>query len=210
MNWKRLSPSHGHHEPTPGGSPTLILFDQATATRNSFPSTIDRIYHVKLIREHLGDPPDPRPRCGCRQGRLRHVFPCARTPRLWGYDLCREMLDYVPAGIHTRTGGRRPDFPFPTPTFRSRLCHRGLEHAVENGKRQSRMLPPSFIPRRTHRHHRSETPSSGDGSTRRNRRNRSRPSSWSTCSAATLHVDSRSFPLGSIEPDGLCTWLAPK
>src|SRR5712692_10606055 len=80
-------------------------FDEAARDEEHFPSTIDpRIYHVKVIREHLGDLAGRRVLdVGCGKGRFARVFqeqePLAE---LWGLDISEEMLRHVPAGIHTR------------------------------------------------------------------------------------------------------------
>src|SRR5204863_234118 len=51
-------------------------FDEASRNEEHFPSTIDpRIYHVKLIREHLGDLAGKRILdVGCGKGRFARVF----------------------------------------------------------------------------------------------------------------------------------------
>src|SRR6201987_5504607 len=89
-------------------------FDQAAADEEHFPSTIDpRIYHVKLIREHLGNLRGKRVLdVGCGKGRFARVFheqePAAE---LWGLDISEEMLRFVPEGIQTRAGAMT-ELPF--------------------------------------------------------------------------------------------------
>src|SRR3989442_7915798 len=82
-------------------------FDEAWRDEDHFPSTIDpRIYHVKLLLEHLGDLADKRALdVGCGKGRFARIF-LERYPHaeLWGLDISEQMLKYVPAGIHTRAG----------------------------------------------------------------------------------------------------------
>ena len=108
-------------------------FDESSHDNEHFPSTIDpRIYHVKLIREHLGDLHGKRVLdVGCGKGRflriLREQEPGAD---LWGLDISEEMLRYVPAGIHTRAGSMT-ELPFEDRYFDGAYATESLEHAVE-------------------------------------------------------------------------------
>jgi ubiquinone/menaquinone biosynthesis C-methylase UbiE len=108
-------------------------FDESSRDEDHFPSTIDpRIYHVKLIREHLGDLHGKRVLdVGCGKGRflriLREQEPCAD---LWGMDISEEMLRYVPEGIHTRAGSMT-ELPFEDADFDGAYATESLEHAVE-------------------------------------------------------------------------------
>ena len=89
-------------------------FDESSRDEEHFPSTIDpRIYHVKLLREHLGDLRGKRVLdVGCGKGRFLRILR-EQEPRmdLWGLDISEEMLSYVPAGIHTRAGSMT-ELPF--------------------------------------------------------------------------------------------------
>jgi ubiquinone/menaquinone biosynthesis C-methylase UbiE len=111
-------------------------FDDAAADEEHFPSTIDpRIYHVKLIREHLGDLAGKRVLdVGCGKGRFARVFheqePLAE---IWGLDISEEMLRHVPAGIHTRAGSMT-ELPFEDAYFDGAYATESLEHAVEIDK----------------------------------------------------------------------------
>jgi len=108
-------------------------FDESSRDEEHFPSTIDpRIYHVKLIREHLGDLRGKRVLdVGCGKGRFARIFQ-EREPEaeLWGLDISEEMLRYVPAGIHTRAGSMT-ELPFPDAFFDGAYATESLEHAVE-------------------------------------------------------------------------------
>jgi ubiquinone/menaquinone biosynthesis C-methylase UbiE len=108
-------------------------FDEASRDEEHFPSTIDpRIYHVKLIREHLGDLQDKRVLdVGCGKGRFARIFhEQAPAAEMWGLDISQEMLRYVPSGIHTRAGSMT-DLPFPDGWFDGAYATESLEHAVE-------------------------------------------------------------------------------
>src|SRR5437763_2850686 len=146
MNWKRLFSRAT--ESAPGGprysaqlTPELRAriqssFDEAAADEEHFPSTIDpRIYHVKLIREHLGDLRGRRVLdVGCGKGRFARVF-LDQEPEaeIWGLDISEEMLRHVPAGIHTRQGSLT-ELPFDDGFFDGAYATESLEHAVEIDK----------------------------------------------------------------------------
>ena len=115
MDWKRIL------SPRPRLTPDLEehirrSFDEASRDEEHFPSTIDpRIYHVKLLLEHLGDLSGKKALdVGCGKGRFARVF-LEQEPQaeIWGLDISEEMLKFVPAGIHTRAGTP------PTPPNRS-------------------------------------------------------------------------------------------
>jgi ubiquinone/menaquinone biosynthesis C-methylase UbiE len=124
--------------PTPTLTPGLQArirssFDEAAGDEEHFPSTIDpRIYHVKLIGEHLGGLAGKRVLdAGCGKGRFARVFQ-EREPEaeLWGLDLSEVMLRHVPAGIQTRAGSMTA-MPFEDGFFDAAYATESLEHAVE-------------------------------------------------------------------------------
>jgi malonyl-CoA O-methyltransferase len=108
-------------------------FDEASGDEEHFPSTIDpRIYHVKLLLDHLGDLTHKRALdVGCGKGRFARIFQ-ERYPQaeIWGLDISEEMLKYVPAGIHTRAGSMTA-LPFEDGWFDAAYATESLEHAVE-------------------------------------------------------------------------------
>jgi ubiquinone/menaquinone biosynthesis C-methylase UbiE len=138
LNWKKW---FGHNSEPPGpGTLTPGLrdrirasFDEASRDEEHFPSTIDpRIYHVKLIREHLGDLRGKRILdVGCGKGRFARIFQ-EQVPEaeFWGLDISEEMLRYVPPGIQTRAGSMT-ELPFDTESFDAAYATESLEHAVE-------------------------------------------------------------------------------
>ena len=131
--WRR-----GRTCPTPTLTPELqariqASFDLAAEDEEHFPATIDpRIYHVKLIREHLGGLAGKRVLdVGCGKGRFARVFQ-DREPEaeLWGLDLSEAMLRCAPAGMHTRAGSMT-GMPFEDGYFDAAYATESLEHAVE-------------------------------------------------------------------------------
>lgn len=108
-------------------------FNESSRDEEHFPSTIDpRIYHVKLIRDHLGDLGGKRVLdVGCGKGRFARIFH-EQEPgaEIWGLDISEEMLRYVPSGIHTRAGSMT-ELPFPDAWFDAAYATESLEHAVE-------------------------------------------------------------------------------
>src|SRR5215467_11790100 len=135
MNWKRLftkSPEPAQLTPELRAR-IQATFDESSRDEEHFPSTIDpRIYHVKLIREHLGDLRGRRVLdVGCGKGRFARVF-LEQEPEaeIWGLDISEEMLRHVPAGIQTRAGSMT-ELPFGDAFFDGAYATESLEHAVE-------------------------------------------------------------------------------
>jgi malonyl-CoA O-methyltransferase len=108
-------------------------FDEAAKDEEHFPSSIDpRIYHVKLIVEHLGDLGGGRALdIGCGKGRFARIVQ-ERNPKaeVWGLDISEEMLRFVPPPIRTRAGSMT-ELPFPDAWFDAAYATESLEHAVE-------------------------------------------------------------------------------
>jgi ubiquinone/menaquinone biosynthesis C-methylase UbiE len=134
LNWKRLfSPSARAPLTAELRARIQSSFDQAARDEEHFPSTIDpRIYHVKLIGQHLGPLAGKRVLdVGCGKGRFARVF-LAQEPavELWGLDISEAMLRFVPEGIHTRAGSMT-ELPFADHFFDGAYATESLEHAVE-------------------------------------------------------------------------------
>jgi len=134
MKWKGLFTREAERRLTPELRAQIqSSFDQAASDEEHFPATIDpRIYHVKLIREHLGELSGKRVLdAGCGKGRFARVFH-EREPQaeLWGLDISEEMLRFVPEGIHTRAGSLT-ELPFDNDFFDGAYATESLEHAVE-------------------------------------------------------------------------------
>ena len=93
MDWKRIL----------RGRPRLTAeleqqirqsFDEASGDEEHFPSTIDpRIYHVKLLLDHLGDLSGKRALdVGCGKGRFARIFQERYpTAEMWGLDISAEI-----------------------------------------------------------------------------------------------------------------------
>ena len=134
MDWKRFFSRPSAAQLTPELSARIqASFDEAAADEEHFPSTIDpRIYHVKLIREHLGDLKGRRVLdVGCGKGRfLRVLRETEPDAEYWGVDISDEMLHFVPPEIHTRQGSMTA-LPFEDGFFDAAYATESLEHAVE-------------------------------------------------------------------------------
>lgn len=134
MNWKRLFARPSEARLTPELRTRIqSSFDEAAGDEEHFPATIDpRIYHVKLIREHLGDLTGKRVLdVGCGKGRFGRVI-LEQEPgaELWGLDISEEMLRFAPDGMHTRAGSMT-ELPFADEFFDGAYATESLEHAVE-------------------------------------------------------------------------------
>jgi ubiquinone/menaquinone biosynthesis C-methylase UbiE len=134
VNWKRLFSRPAPARLTPELRERIQRsFDEASRDEEHFPSTIDpRTYHVKLIREHLGELRGKRVLdVGCGKGRFARIFHEQEpTAELWGLDISEEMLRFVPEGIHTRAGSMT-GLPFADAEFDGAYATESLEHAVE-------------------------------------------------------------------------------
>jgi ubiquinone/menaquinone biosynthesis C-methylase UbiE len=134
LDWKHLFGNPARAQLTAGLRARIqSSFDQASSDEEHFPSTIDpRIYHVKLIRQHLGPLAGKRILdVGCGKGRFARVFH-EQEPgaELWGLDISEAMLKYVPEGIRTRAGSMT-ELPFEDSFFDHAYATESLEHAVE-------------------------------------------------------------------------------
>ena len=134
MNWKRFFSRPKSAQLTPELRARIqSSFDEASRDEEHFPSTIDpRIYHVKLVRDHLGSLRGKRVLdVGCGKGRFARIFH-EQEPEaeIWGLDISEEMLRFVPEGIHTRAGSMT-ELPFESRFFDAAYATESLEHAVE-------------------------------------------------------------------------------
>jgi ubiquinone/menaquinone biosynthesis C-methylase UbiE len=134
LNLKRLFSKPSRPQLTPELRARIqASFDEASRNEEHFPSTIDpRIYHVKMIRDHLGELRGKRVLdVGCGKGRFARVFHEQEPAvELWGLDISEEMLRFVPEGIQTRAGSMT-ELPFDDGWFDGAYATESLEHAVE-------------------------------------------------------------------------------
>jgi ubiquinone/menaquinone biosynthesis C-methylase UbiE len=134
LNWKRWFRQAERAQLTPELRARIrASFEDAAGDEEHFPATIDpRIYHVKLIREHLGPLAGKRVLdVGCGKGRFARVFhELEPDAELWGLDISEAMLAFVPAGIQTRAGSMT-ELPFADNFFDGAYATESLEHAVE-------------------------------------------------------------------------------
>ncbi len=124
------------HKSDPCATPLADIrafFNDAARDEEHFPATIDpRIYHVKVLLEHLGDLEGKRVAdLGCGKGRfarlLRERYPSAIV---YALDLAEAMLVHVPSGIH-RTAATLTALPFQTASCDGAYATESLEHAVD-------------------------------------------------------------------------------
>jgi ubiquinone/menaquinone biosynthesis C-methylase UbiE len=108
-------------------------FEEAAADEEHFPSSIDpRIYHVKLLLQHLGDCRRARVLdLGCGKGRFARLVAEANPGvRLVAADLAEAMLRAAPAHL-LRTSASMLQLPFPDACFDGLYATESLEHAVD-------------------------------------------------------------------------------
>lgn len=109
------------------------FFNRAAADEEHYPSTIDpRIFHVKLILEHLGDVSYRRVAdIGSGKGRFARLvkerYPAASVTAV---DLAEAMLAHVPKNIH-RVAGTMTGLPLATGSCHAAYATESLEHAVD-------------------------------------------------------------------------------
>jgi malonyl-CoA O-methyltransferase len=109
------------------------FFNDAASSEEHYPSTIDpRIFHVKLVMEHLGDLSGKRVAdIGCGKGRfarvIREKYPSARVCAI---DIAEAMLARVPAGID-RVAAAMTALPLASGSCDGAYATESLEHAVD-------------------------------------------------------------------------------
>jgi len=122
-----------HRQPPATLSEIRSFFNQSSRDEEHYPSTIDpRIFHVKLVLEHLGDLRGGRVAdVGCGKGRfariLRERYPSASV---YGLDLAEAMLARAPSAIH-RCIATMTALPLADGSCDGAYAIESLEHAVD-------------------------------------------------------------------------------
>jgi len=124
--WKRRPPVR-----TADPATIRAFFNEAAADEEHYPSTIDpRIWHVKLVLEHLGDLHGKRVAdVGCGKGRFARIVQ-ERGAAVVALDLAEAMLRHVPPDIG-RVAASMTALPLATGAFDGAYATESLEHAVD-------------------------------------------------------------------------------
>ncbi|MGA3188448.1 MAG: class I SAM-dependent methyltransferase [Bryobacteraceae bacterium] len=122
------------HKPREASTAELrAFFNDAASSEEHYPSTIDpRIFHVKLVMEHLGDLSGRQVAdVGCGKGRFARViqekYP---TARVCAIDIAEAMLARVPPGID-RAAAAMTALPLASGCCDGAYATESLEHAVD-------------------------------------------------------------------------------
>jgi ubiquinone/menaquinone biosynthesis C-methylase UbiE len=119
--------------PAISASEIRAYFNRAAGDEEHYPSTIDpRIWHVKLVLEHLGDASGKRVAdIGCGKGRFARIvkehWPDAHVIAV---DLAEAMLAHVPANIE-RVAASMTSLPVAGDAMDAAYATESLEHAVD-------------------------------------------------------------------------------
>jgi SAM-dependent methyltransferase len=109
------------------------FFNRAAADEEHYPSTIDpRIFHVKLVLDHIGDAAGKRVAdIGCGKGRFARIVKERHpTATVVALDLAEAMLASVPQGIE-RVAASMTALPLATESCEAAYATESLEHAVD-------------------------------------------------------------------------------
>jgi len=119
--------------PATPASEIRAFFNRAAGDEEHYPSTIDpRIFHVKLLLEHLGDLSRQRVAdIGAGKGRFARIvqqtYPSAAVVAV---DVAEAMLAHVPSPIH-RVAASMTALPLASGSCAAAYATESLEHAVD-------------------------------------------------------------------------------
>ena len=122
------------HKPREASTAELrAYFNDAASSEEHYPSTIDpRIFHVKLVLDHLGDVSGKHVAdVGCGKGRFARIIK-ERYPssRVCAIDIAEAMLVHVPKGID-RAAATMTELPLASGSCDGAYATESLEHAVD-------------------------------------------------------------------------------
>jgi ubiquinone/menaquinone biosynthesis C-methylase UbiE len=118
---------------SPSTAEVRDFFNNAALDEEHYPSAIDpRIYHVKLMLQHMGDLSQKRVAdIGCGKGRFARIikeqYPSASV---YALDLAEAMLARAPDGIH-RCLATMTALPMATASCDGTYAIESLEHAID-------------------------------------------------------------------------------
>lgn len=124
----------GQNRPRQPAQSTLEIarfFDQVSQDEEHFPASIDpRIYHVKLVIEHMAGARRVAD-IGCGKGRFARLLKDGDPSRVvYALDLSHAMLQHAPADLE-RVSASMTALPFSTESCDGAYATESLEHAVE-------------------------------------------------------------------------------
>src|SRR5438477_6018308 len=120
-------------KPMPDSAEIRAYFNSAAADEEHYPSTIDpRIFHVKLLLQHLGDVNGERVAdIGCGKGRFaRLVKESNPGATVIGLDLAESMLRHLPTGVDAIAASMTA-LPLATASCAGAYATESLEHAID-------------------------------------------------------------------------------
>jgi ubiquinone/menaquinone biosynthesis C-methylase UbiE len=132
---KHWLPRFRSRAPAPTSQDIRAYFNRAAGDEEHYPSTIDpRIFHVRLVLDHLGDLSAGRVAdVGCGKGRFARIVQERHpTAKVYALDLAEAMLTHVPGGIH-RAAATMTALPLASGSCDGAYATESLEHAIDTG-----------------------------------------------------------------------------
>ncbi len=128
---RRMLGLRGPSDAAPKARDIAAFFDGESRDEENFPSTIDpRIYHVKLVLEHMAGARRVAD-IGCGKGRFARLVKDADPARVVvALDLSQAMLHHA-SGSLERVAGSMTALPLATGSCDGAFATESLEHAVD-------------------------------------------------------------------------------